>query len=98
MLKLPVTGSDVAEKGHAARDTRETRAPSSDSVLYKRQDTFEAYLWFLSRGDECLNCPSRGQMLLKRDMPLVIRVKPVRPLQTLSCIRDRTRLKRICGS
>jgi hypothetical protein len=29
----------------------------------------------VSRGDECLNCGSRMQMMRTREMPLVIRVK-----------------------
>jgi hypothetical protein len=37
---------------------------------------FEAYLWFVSRGDQCLNCGSPSQMMRVREMPLIIRVKP----------------------
>jgi len=35
-------------------------------------DTLEAYLWFVSRGDECLNCQN---IIFRRSFPLVIRVR-----------------------
>jgi ubiquinone/menaquinone biosynthesis C-methylase UbiE len=50
----------------------------ADSDAVNSMDPFEAYLWFVSRGDECLNCGSRLQALGTHDLPLVIRVKPVR--------------------
>jgi hypothetical protein len=47
--------------------------PDSDAVVYL--DPYEALAWFLSRGDECLNCPkSAGDRLLMGLQPLVIRV------------------------
>jgi ubiquinone/menaquinone biosynthesis C-methylase UbiE len=49
--------------------------PDSDAV--NSIDFFEVYLWFRSRGDECLNCPS-ASVLFRMDelLALVIRVKP----------------------
>jgi SAM-dependent methyltransferase len=45
--------------------------PDSDAVV--SIDSFEALMWFLSRGDECLNCP--GEFLLPLfESPLIIRV------------------------
>ena len=43
--------------------------PDSDAV--NSIDMFEAYLWFLSRGDECLNCPSGWELMRTEAMPLV---------------------------
>jgi len=48
--------------------------PDSDAV--NSLDVFEAYLWFRSRGDECLNCPAGWDLIRTASMPLVIRVKP----------------------
>ncbi len=48
----------------------------SDSDAVNSIDMFEAYLWFRSRGDECLNCPVESDLIRSADMPLVIRVKP----------------------
>ena len=50
----------------------------ADSDAVNSMDSFEAYLWFMSRGDECLNCGSPMEMLRARTSPLVIRVKPTR--------------------
>ena len=47
----------------------------ADSDAVNSIDMYEAYLWFRSRGDECLNCPSESQMFRTGGMPLVIRVK-----------------------
>ena len=47
--------------------------PDSDAV--NSMDVFEAYLWFRSRGDQCLNCPSVPDMIRADSMPLIIRVK-----------------------
>ena len=66
------------------RDYREAGLPNyrdywmADSDAVNSLDSFEAYVWFISRGDECLNCGSRMEMMRTRDMPLVIRVKPAR--------------------
>jgi SAM-dependent methyltransferase len=47
--------------------------PDSDAV--NSIDPHEAMLWFLSRGDECLNCGSlRRQLSSFPDSPLIIRV------------------------
>jgi SAM-dependent methyltransferase len=56
-----------------AANYREYWMPDSDAV--NSIDMFEAYLWFRSRSDECLNCPSRWQLIRTEDIPLVIRVK-----------------------
>ena len=48
--------------------------PDSDAV--NSIDMYEAYLWFRSRGDECLNCPAGSELIRTGSMPLVIRVKP----------------------
>jgi ubiquinone/menaquinone biosynthesis C-methylase UbiE len=48
----------------------------SDSDAVNSIDMFEAYLWFRSRGDECLNCPADSEPITAADMPLVFRVKP----------------------
>ncbi len=48
----------------------------NDSDAVNSIDMFEAYLWFRSRGDQCLNCPAGRELIRIGDMPLVIRVKP----------------------
>jgi len=57
-----------------AANYREYWMPDSDAV--NSIDMFEAYLWFKSRGDECLNCPPNWELIRIEDMPLVIRAKP----------------------
>jgi ubiquinone/menaquinone biosynthesis C-methylase UbiE len=47
-----------------------------DSDAVNSIDMFEAYLWFRSRGDQCLNCPADLKLIRTSGMPLVIRVKP----------------------
>jgi hypothetical protein len=47
----------------------------ADSDAVNSIDMFEAYLWFRSRSDECLNCPSRRELIRTEDIPLIIRVK-----------------------
>ena len=44
--------------------------PDADAFI--SLDMYEAYLWFTSRGDECLNCES---ILTDPDHPLLIRVR-----------------------
>jgi len=46
--------------------------PDSDAV--NSIDSHEAMLWFLSRGDECLNCEDASILLPISSLPLVIRV------------------------
>jgi SAM-dependent methyltransferase len=48
----------------------------ADSDAVNSIDMFEAYLWFRSRGDQCLNCPADSELIRMADGPLVIRVKP----------------------
>ena len=48
----------------------------ADSDAVNSIDMYEGYLWFKSRGDECLNCPAAGRMMRVYRMPLIIRVKP----------------------
>ena len=45
--------------------------PDSDAV--NSLDVFETYLWFRSRGDQCLNCPSEATMMRVSGPPLIIR-------------------------
>ena len=48
--------------------------PDSDAV--NSMDSYEAYIWFLSRGDECLNCDGGiGELLQVRRWPMIIRVR-----------------------
>jgi ubiquinone/menaquinone biosynthesis C-methylase UbiE len=47
--------------------------PDSDAV--NSLDLFETYLWFRSRGDECLNCPPAARMIRSGEMELIVRVK-----------------------
>ena len=35
------------------------------------------YLWFVTRGDECINCPPRDELMHTWYTPLIIRVKPL---------------------
>ena len=46
--------------------------PDSDAV--NSIDSHEAMLWFLSRGDECLNCDDASVFLPSKSIPLIIRV------------------------
>lgn len=46
--------------------------PDSDAV--NSIDSHEAMLWFLSRGDECLNCEQASVFFPIRSTPLIIRV------------------------
>jgi SAM-dependent methyltransferase len=46
--------------------------PDSDAV--NSIDSHEAMLWFLSRGDECLNCDDASVFLPAASKPLIIRV------------------------
>jgi len=51
--------------------------PDSDAV--NSMDSYEAYLWFLSRGDECLNCDGGiGEMLKWERWPMIVRVHKAR--------------------
>ena len=45
-----------------------------DSDAVNSIDSHEAMLWFLSRGDECLNCEDASVFLPLTAMPLIIRV------------------------
>ncbi len=45
-----------------------------DSDAVNSIDSHEAMLWFLSRGDECLNCEGASVFLPLTSMPLIIRV------------------------
>jgi ubiquinone/menaquinone biosynthesis C-methylase UbiE len=51
----------------------------ADSDAVNSIDMFEAYLWFRSRGDECVNCPADSALIRRADMPLTIQVKPPSP-------------------
>lgn len=47
---------------------------ASDADAVSSLDRFEAYLWFTSRGDECVSCGSTLREMFARDRPLIIRV------------------------
>lgn len=47
---------------------------TSDSDAVNSIDSHEAMLWFLSRGDECLNCDHASIFLPRFSKPLIIRV------------------------
>jgi hypothetical protein len=85
MYLLPIRGIRLAAATFAGRPIALHYRPiaanynqywESDSDAVNSIDVFEAYLWFKSRGDQCLNCPSQGTMFRTADMPLIIRVKP----------------------
>jgi ubiquinone/menaquinone biosynthesis C-methylase UbiE len=63
-----------------AANYREYWMPDSDAV--NSIDLFETYLWFRSRGDECLECLPESQMVRIAGIPLVIRKSGGAPLQT----------------
>ena len=46
--------------------------PDSDAV--NRLDRYEAMIWFLSRGDECLNCEGALGSVIMEPLPLVIKI------------------------
>ena len=46
----------------------------SDSDATNSMDPYEALMWFVSRGDECLNCTGRLRQLLFRGGPLIFRI------------------------
>jgi hypothetical protein len=46
----------------------------ADSDAVNSIDSHEAMLWFLSRGDECLNCEDASMFLPIYSTPLIIRV------------------------
>jgi SAM-dependent methyltransferase len=46
--------------------------PDSDAAV--SLDRFETFLWFQSRGDECLNCIDTSQVFTEFERPLVIRI------------------------
>ncbi len=52
-----------------------TRYWMADSDAVNRLDQYETALWFLSRGDECLNCKGSLHGLMMEDEPLLIRVR-----------------------
>jgi SAM-dependent methyltransferase len=62
----------------------------TDSDAAVSLDFYELYLWFTSRGDECLNCPSRNTLLFglpgRRPEALVVRVNKTerRPQKSLA--------------
>jgi len=45
-----------------------------DSDAVNSIDSHEAILWFLSRGDECLNCDDASVFLPMGSVPFIIRV------------------------
>ncbi len=51
-----------------------TRYWMSDSDAVNSLDQYETALWFLSRGDECLNCKGALHGLTMEDQPLLIKI------------------------
>jgi SAM-dependent methyltransferase len=51
-----------------------TRYWMADSDAVNRLDQYETALWFLSRGDECLNCKGTLHGLTMEDEPLLIKI------------------------
>jgi SAM-dependent methyltransferase len=47
----------------------------ADSDAVNSIDSYEALLWFLSRGDECLNCDDTSIFFPAASKPLIIRVR-----------------------
>lgn len=47
--------------------------PDSDAL--NSMDPYEGYLWFASRGDECLNCPGAWDEFVQPQIPLILRIK-----------------------
>jgi hypothetical protein len=48
----------------------------ADSDAVNSLDRYEAYLWFKSRGDTCLNCGSEVDTFRNYGSVLILRVKP----------------------
>ncbi len=48
----------------------------SDSDALNSMDPFDAYLWFVSRGGECINYPTMQKAFFMRHGPLIIRKPP----------------------
>lgn len=46
--------------------------PDSDAAI--SLDSFETYLWFRARGDECLNCGTPGEEIRRLTNPLILRI------------------------
>lgn len=55
-----------------------------DSDALNSLDRQETMIWFLSRGDECLNCDQQGVTSLAGDQRLIIRVRKNRRTQAAS--------------
>jgi hypothetical protein len=51
--------------------------PDSDAV--NSLDHYEAALWFISRGDECLNCETAMHGWMDDNAPLIIRINKHTP-------------------
>ena len=47
--------------------------PDSDAL--NSMDAYEGYLWFTSRGDECLNCPGAWDEFVEARTSLILRIK-----------------------
>ena len=64
---------------HGIADLREAlqwKKQPADGAPYavNSMDPCEAIVWFTSRGDECLSCPSRSAQSLVRDGALIFRI------------------------
>lgn len=59
-----------------------------DSDAVNSLDVFETYLWFRSRGDECLNCLPDGDMVRIAGIPLMIRKGGPEPAASVALSRS----------
>jgi len=50
----------------------------ADSDALNSMDAYECYLWFASRGDECVNCPGAWDEFVNARTVMVVRVKKPR--------------------
>ncbi len=79
---LPVRAARAAFAGSGPTQLRYRRLTpnyeqywTEDSDAVNSIDTYEAILWFTSRGDECLNCGDQPILFPVVHSPLIIRVK-----------------------
>jgi len=84
MYELPIRATRLAAWTLASGPTslhyrpldpnyKEYWMPDSDAV--NSIDMYEAYLWFMSRGDECLNCPAGWGTFSSADLVPIIRIR-----------------------
>jgi SAM-dependent methyltransferase len=68
-----LSGDSTRLRFHALAPNYETYwQPDSDAAV--SLDRFETFLWFRSRGDQCLNCTRASDAFAEFERPLVIRI------------------------